>query len=150
MPQREVAFEVHLKREFGLKLSSFVLQKRAKEVSSSSHTAENSVDSILTSVVVVGLCDVLVGGAVVAVGLCDVLVGGAVVAVGFSDVLVGGAVIAGGSSAVVGASSVVLSTVSEVPPQEVKHRETKISNSNFFICLYGTPFLMQRFSCGDS
>jgi len=93
---------------------------------------------------------VLVGVAVVVVGFSDVLVGGAVVVVGFSDVLVGGAAVAGGSSAVVGASSVVFSTVSEVPPQEVKHRETKISNSNFFICLYGTPFLMQRFSCGDS
>ena len=70
-------------------------------------------------------------------GFSDVLVGGVVVAVGFSDVLVG-------------AYSVVVSTVSEVPPQAIKHRYTKISNSNFFICLYGTPFLMQRFSCGDS
>ena len=76
MPQREVAFEVHLESAFSLEL--FVLQKRVKEISSNSHTAANSVDSMFTLVVVgAGFSDVVVGGSVV-------------VGAGFSDVVVGG------------------------------------------------------------
>ena len=41
------------------------MQKRVREVSSSSHTAENSVDSFFTSIVVVGFSDVVGGGVVV-------------------------------------------------------------------------------------
>ena len=52
--------------ESAFSLELFVLQKRVKEISSNSHTAANSVDSIFTLVVVgAGFSDVVVGSSVV-------------------------------------------------------------------------------------
>ena len=62
--------------ESAFSLELFVLQKRVKEISSNSHTAANSVDSIFTLVVVgAGFSDVVVGGSmVVGAGFSDVVV----------------------------------------------------------------------------
>ena len=88
------------------------------------------------SAVVVGAAVVVVGVTVVVVGITVVVVGAAVVVVGARVVVVGAAVV------VVGARVVVISTVSEVPPQEVASKRKQATASNFL-----TPTSLP-YSCG--